>query len=67
MERELINSYLGYNSTIPVGSIELTYFPAHEQFHHNNSFLCAALVLGQSNMAAEQSVLIIIVVVPMEK
>jgi hypothetical protein len=26
-------------------------FPAHEQ-HHNNSFLCAALVLGQSNMAA---------------
>jgi hypothetical protein len=26
-------------------------FPAHEQ-HHNNSFLCAALVMGQSNMAA---------------
>jgi hypothetical protein len=26
-------------------------FPFHEQ-HHNNSFLCAALVEGQSNMAA---------------
>jgi hypothetical protein len=26
-------------------------FPAHEQ-HHNNSFLCAATVMGQSNMAA---------------
>jgi Domain of unknown function (DUF4954) len=26
-------------------------FPAHEQ-HHNNSFLCAAVVKGQSNMAA---------------
>jgi hypothetical protein len=26
-------------------------FPAHEQ-HHNNSFLCAALIMGQSNIAA---------------
>jgi hypothetical protein len=26
-------------------------FPAHEQ-HHNNSFLCAAVVMGQSNIAA---------------
>ncbi|HRN92804.1 MAG TPA: DUF4954 family protein, partial [Ferruginibacter sp.] len=26
-------------------------FPAHEQ-HHNNSFLCAALLMGQSNIAA---------------
>ncbi|MEO6541588.1 MAG: DUF4954 domain-containing protein, partial [Ferruginibacter sp.] len=26
-------------------------FPAHEQ-HHNNSFLCAAVIMGQSNMAA---------------
>ena len=26
-------------------------FPAHEQ-HHNNSFLIASVVLGQSNMAA---------------
>jgi len=26
-------------------------FPAHEQ-HHNNSFLCAAMIQGQSNMAA---------------
>src|SRR5690606_25902557 len=30
-------------------------FPAHEQ-HHNNSFLCAALVKGQSNMAAGATV-----------
>jgi hypothetical protein len=26
-------------------------FPAHEQ-HHNNSFLCASLIMGQSNIAA---------------
>jgi hypothetical protein len=30
-------------------------FPSHEQ-HHNNSFLCAALVQGQSNMAAGATV-----------
>jgi hypothetical protein len=48
----LINSYLGYNSTISCCEVlNSLIFPGHEQ-HHNNSFLCAALVLGQSNMAA---------------
>lgn len=48
----LINSYLGDNSTISCCEVlNSLIFPAHEQ-HHNNSFLCAALVLGQSNMAA---------------
>src|SRR5215210_8077721 len=48
----LINSYLGNNSTISCCEV-LNYliFPAHEQ-HHNNSFLCASLVMGQSNIAA---------------
>ncbi|NLX12203.1 MAG: DUF4954 family protein [Phycisphaerales bacterium] len=48
----LIHSVLGSNST--VSCCEILYnlvFPAHEQ-HHNNSFLCAALVKGQSNIAA---------------
>jgi hypothetical protein len=48
----LINSYLGNNSTISCCEVlNSLIFPAHEQ-HHNNSFLCAATVLGQSNMAA---------------
>lgn len=48
----LINSYLGANSTISCCEVlNSLIFPAHEQ-HHNNSFLCAAVVLGQSNMAA---------------
>jgi hypothetical protein len=48
----LINSYLGNNSTISCCEVlNSLIFPAHEQ-HHNNSFLCAAVVLGQSNMAA---------------
>lgn len=48
----LINSYLGNNSTISCCEVlNSLIFPAHEQ-HHNNSFLCAALVGGQSNMAA---------------
>src|SRR4051812_43493997 len=48
----LINSYLGNNSTISCCEVlNSLIFPSHEQ-HHNNSFLCAALVLGQSNMAA---------------
>ena len=52
----LINSYLGYNSTISCCEVlNSLIFPAHEQ-HHNNSFLCAALVLGQSNMAAGATV-----------
>ena len=52
----LINSYLGHNSTISCCEVlNSLIFPAHEQ-HHNNSFLCAALVLGQSNMAAGATV-----------
>lgn len=48
----LINSYLGDNSTISCCEVlNSLIFPAHEQ-HHNNSFLCAASILGQSNMAA---------------
>lgn len=48
----LINSYLGNNSTISCCEVLNTLiFPSHEQ-HHNNSFLCAALVMGQSNVAA---------------
>ena len=48
----LINSYLGSNATISCCEVlNSLIYPAHEQ-HHNNSFLCAALVMGQSNMAA---------------
>lgn len=48
----LINSYLGNNATISCCEVLNTLiYPAHEQ-HHNNSFLCAALVMGQSNIAA---------------
>ena len=48
----LINSYLGNNSTISCCEVlNSLIFPAHEQ-HHNNSFLCASLIMGQSNVAA---------------
>jgi hypothetical protein len=48
----LINYYLGNNSTISCCEVlNSLIFPAHEQ-HHNNSFLCAALVMGQSNIPA---------------
>ncbi len=48
----LINSYLGQNATISCCEVlNSLIFPAHEQ-HHNNSFLCAAVVMGQSNIAA---------------
>ncbi|MEJ7911827.1 MAG: DUF4954 family protein [Chitinophagaceae bacterium] len=48
----LINSYLGNNSTISCCEVlNSLIYPAHEQ-HHNNSFLCASLVMGQSNIAA---------------
>ena len=48
----LINSFLGDNSTISCCEVlNSLIFPAHEQ-HHNNSFLCAAVLKGQSNMAA---------------
>ena len=52
----LINSFLGDNSTISCCEVlNSLIFQAHEQ-HHNNSFLCAALVMGQSNMAAGATV-----------
>lgn len=48
----LINSFLGPNATISCCEVlNSLIFPAHEQ-HHNNSFLCAATVMGQSNIAA---------------
>jgi hypothetical protein len=52
----LINSYLGNNSTISCCEVlNSLIFPAHEQ-HHNNSFLCASLLMGQTNMAAGATV-----------
>ncbi len=48
----LINSFLGNNSTISCCEVlNSLIFPSHEQ-HHNNSFLCASTILGQSNIAA---------------
>ncbi len=48
----LINSFLGDNSTISCCEVlNNLIFPAHEQ-HHNNSFLIASIVMGQSNLAA---------------
>lgn len=48
----LINSFLGQNSTISCCEVlNNLIFPAHEQ-HHNNSFLIASVVMGQSNIAA---------------
>lgn len=52
----LIHSILGDNSTISCCEVlNNLVFPAHEQ-HHNNSFLIATLVMGQSNMAAGATV-----------
>ncbi len=52
----LIHSFLGDNSTISCCEIlHNLIFPAHEQ-HHNNSFLTASLVMGQSNLAAGATV-----------
>lgn len=48
----LINSFLGCNSTVSCGELlNSLLLPAHEQ-HHNNSFLIAAAIGGQSNIAA---------------
>ncbi len=48
----LIHSFLGDNSTVSCCELlNNLIYPAHEQ-HHNNSFLIAGLVMGQSNMAA---------------
>ena len=48
----LLNSVLGDNSTVSCCEVlSNLIFPGHEQ-HHNNSFLIAACIKGQSNMAA---------------
>ena len=48
----LLNSFLGDNSTVSCCELlNNLIFPAHEQ-HHNNSFLIAGVVMGQSNLAA---------------
>ncbi len=48
----LIHSFLGDNSTISCCEVlNNLIFPAHEQ-HHNNSFLVAAVLMGQTNIAA---------------
>ena len=48
----LNDSVVGDNSTLARCEIGCSIiFPAHEQ-HHNNSFLIAALIMGQSNVAA---------------
>jgi hypothetical protein len=52
----LIHSVLGENSTISCCEmLSNLIFPGHEQ-HHNTSFLIAALVKGQSNMAAGSTI-----------
>ena len=52
----LLNSMLGENSTVSCCEmLNNLIFPAHEQ-HHNNSFLVAALIMGQSNLAAGATV-----------
>ena len=48
----LLHSFLGDNSTVSCCELlNNLIFPAHEQ-HHNNSFLTASLLMGQSNIAA---------------
>ncbi len=48
----LLNSVLGDNSTVSCCELlNNLIFPFHEQ-HHNNSFLIAATIMGQSNIAA---------------
>ena len=48
----LIDSIMGDNSTISCCEVlNNLIFPGHEQ-HHNNSFLIASVIMGQSNMAA---------------
>jgi len=52
----LIHSVLGDNSTVSCCEmLNNLIFPAHEQ-HHNNSFLIASLLMGQSNLAAGASI-----------
>ena len=52
----LIHSYLGDNSTVSCCELlSNLIFPAHEQ-HHNNSFLTASLMMGQTNIAAAATI-----------
>lgn len=52
----LIHSVMGDNSTISCCEVlNALLFPFHEQ-HHNNSFLIAAMIQGQSNMAAAATI-----------
>lgn len=52
----LIHSILGDNSTVSCCEVlNNLVFPGHEQ-HHNNSFLIATMIMGQSNMAAGATV-----------
>jgi hypothetical protein len=52
----LIHSILGDNSTVSCCEIlNNLVFPFHEQ-HHNNSFLIATMIMGQSNLAAGATV-----------
>jgi len=52
----LLNSFLGDNSTVSCCEmLNNLIFPAHEQ-HHNNSFLVATLLMGQTNIAAGASI-----------
>ncbi|MCD6365196.1 MAG: DUF4954 family protein, partial [Planctomycetes bacterium] len=52
----LIHSFLGDNSTVSCcENLNNLIFPSHEQ-HHNNSFLIASLVMGQSNLAAAATI-----------
>lgn len=52
----LNDTVVGDNSTIARCEVGCSIiFPAHEQ-HHNNSFLIASLVMGQSNLAAGSTI-----------
>ncbi len=52
----LLNSFLGANSTVSCCELlNNLIFPFHEQ-HHNNSFLTASTLLGQSNIAAAATI-----------
>jgi NDP-sugar pyrophosphorylase family protein len=48
----VVHCFVGDNSTIACCEVQNNLvFPSHEQ-HHNNSFLIASVLLGQSNVAA---------------
>jgi Domain of unknown function (DUF4954)/Domain of unknown function (DUF6819) len=52
----LFNSFLGENSTVSCCEVNSTMvLPFHEQ-HHNNSFLIASLLKGQSNIGAGSTI-----------